>query len=63
MPSKRLKRWAVAQQKAKGEVATAEIDDVRYEAYQSLLESRVRIAWVCVRILSLAPSDGALTAV
>lgn len=43
VPAKRLKKWA-ADYKTAGDLQ--EPGDTRYEAYASLLESRIRQAWV-----------------
>lgn len=45
IPSNKLKKWLAKRQP---ERETAEADeDIRYEAYSSLLDNRVRKAWVC----------------
>lgn len=44
--SNRLKRWVAVQQKAEKKEGTKETEDVRYEAYHSLLEGPIRVAWV-----------------
>ena len=46
VPSNKLKRWITAQRSADKKGSGSDTEDVRYEAYQSLLESRIRIAWV-----------------
>lgn len=46
IPSNRLKRWVSTQHKAEKKDPADETEDVRFEAYQALLESRVRVAWV-----------------
>ncbi|KAK5131054.1 hypothetical protein LTR08_001339 [Meristemomyces frigidus] len=51
--SKRLRKW-VASQKTAEKVPGHETEDVRYEAYASLLENRVRKAWLFQLYLSPA---------
>jgi len=43
VPSNRLKKWIAAQE---GADKLPESDDLRYEAYASLLDHRIRKAWV-----------------
>jgi metaxin len=44
VPSGKLQRWAMNNSK----IAIEEPGDLRYEAYSSLLDHRVRRAWVCL---------------
>jgi metaxin len=43
VPSSKLQRWAMNNSKK----AIEESGDLRYEAYLSLLDHRIRRAWVC----------------
>lgn len=53
IPSNKLKKWLSSQKSAK---APEESGDSRYEAYASLLDSRIRIAWLCQLYLA-APNS------
>ena len=50
VPSKRLRKW-VASHNPTEKAQRLENEDVRYEAYASLLENRVRKAWVSLQSL------------
>ncbi|KAF2765435.1 hypothetical protein EJ03DRAFT_377826 [Teratosphaeria nubilosa] len=43
VPSNKLKKWTASQQPGK---QIADPDDLRFEAYASLIDSRIRVAWL-----------------
>ncbi|KAK5124682.1 hypothetical protein LTR85_001395 [Meristemomyces frigidus] len=55
VPSNKLRKWVVSQ---KAREKTVESEDVRYEAYASLLDNRIRKAWLFQ--LYLTPANDAL---